>query len=628
LARRGWFDWVVALLSAGLVAGLYLDIWAHAHGRVDNTFFTPWHAVLYSTMVVVGAFLGAHHVRFVRQGYHWRTALPAGYGLSLLGVGVFAAGGAGDLAWHTVFGVEVDLEQLLSPSHLLLALGGVLIVSGPARAAWHAGRLPGGGVVPAPTRQLPMVLSLALVLSIITAMTQFVHPVVDAWAERLPTAAGSALEPELFVMRSDGSLQTRLAFGAEAAFADPAWSPDGRVIAFTRWMAPEVEASRNDAAHRTGDILVMAADGSGLSRLTDDPRSDAGPVWSPDGRAIAFHSNRAGRWDIFVMAADGSKQTRLTTDAGDDVLGGWSPDGQHLTFSSNRDGNWEVYAMRADGSSQTRLTRHPADDFVPSWSPDGRRIAFSSRRDGRLDIYTMAADGGGPVRMTTGGSSWAPTWSPDGRRLAFYAERDGDQEIYTVDATSGAETNLTRNPAKDDGLGRLSWSPDGEAIVYMSRGRQAAHLTPFVRESLGAAGILLQAGLLVAVVLLALRQPGEYALPFGALTLILVLNTGLMAVVRDQYRFLPAALVTGLAADLLARWLRPAAARPVTLRVFASAVPALFYGLYFLTLQLTGGIGWSAPLWSGAIALAGGLGLLLSLLVVSPRAAPTSSISV
>jgi hypothetical protein len=117
------FDWIISVFSALLIGGVWLDNWAHTHGKVDNTFFTPWHAVLYSAFAVVAAFLVLSLLRNHRKGYPWREALPPGYHLSLLGVAIFAVGGILDMIWHILFGIEVSVEALLSPTHLLLAFG-------------------------------------------------------------------------------------------------------------------------------------------------------------------------------------------------------------------------------------------------------------------------------------------------------------------------------------------------------------------------------------------------------------------------------------------------------------------------------------------------------------------------
>src|ERR1700736_4636819 len=97
------FDGAVAALLVLLLAGFYVDLWAHAHGRTDNTFFTPWHAGLYSMLAAVGLFLAGAVLRNHQRGAPWRLSLPPGYGLSMLGVGVFLVGGVADLIWHLIF---------------------------------------------------------------------------------------------------------------------------------------------------------------------------------------------------------------------------------------------------------------------------------------------------------------------------------------------------------------------------------------------------------------------------------------------------------------------------------------------------------------------------------------------
>jgi hypothetical protein len=171
------FDWTMVLLGLWFEGGLFLDGWAHTHRPELESFFTPWHAVLYSGFLASSAVLVGTAFRHRRGGVA-RPGVPAGYELSLLGVALFAAGGAADMAWHLLFGIEADVEALLSPTHLLLALGAGLILTGPLRAAWRR---------PAPATaswgaRLPMVLSLALLLSLLTFFTQYLHPLARPWA--------------------------------------------------------------------------------------------------------------------------------------------------------------------------------------------------------------------------------------------------------------------------------------------------------------------------------------------------------------------------------------------------------------------------------------------------------------
>ena len=206
-------------------------------------------------------------------------------------------------------------------------------------------------------------------------------------------------EGEVYVMNADGSGQRNLTRDA-ADDQSPTWSPDGRKIAFER---------DGDSFE---EIFVMNADGSDQSRLTHKFGSDIFPVWSPSGRKIAFTSPGSGGYEnVFVMNADGSDQRNLTqTPAAHDstgvsdpttrFAGAWSPNGRRLAFTSERDGNTEVYVMNADGSGQRNLTQDPADDIVGTWSSDGRRIVFTSNRDGNSEVYSMNADGSGQRNLT------------------------------------------------------------------------------------------------------------------------------------------------------------------------------------------------------------------------------------
>jgi hypothetical protein len=195
------FDWIMVLFTIWGIGGLFLDGWAHAHFPQLETFFTPWHAVLYSGYLAIAATLVITTLRNLQQaasgdkasgatpslvtlirnnarGFHWLEAVPAGYGLSLLGVGLFAVSGVGDLSWHLLFGIERSVDALLSPTHLGLALGGGLAATGPLRAAWRRR----DGVDAYSWRQLgPAIISLITTLSLLTFFTEYASPFVDPW---------------------------------------------------------------------------------------------------------------------------------------------------------------------------------------------------------------------------------------------------------------------------------------------------------------------------------------------------------------------------------------------------------------------------------------------------------------
>jgi hypothetical protein len=329
------YDWTVVLLSFWFVGGLFLDGWAHNHIPELESFFTPWHAAFYTGFLAVAGFLMATLVSNHAKGYPWQHAMPPGYDLAILGALIFMAGGVGDMLWHEIFGIESGVEALLSPTHLILAVGVTLIISGPFRAGWRR-LIDKNGSALGWIALLPQLLSLTFVWSVWSFLTQFAHPLVDPWA-----------------------------------------------------------------------------------------------------------------------------------------AAGYRPPGSH-------------------GLAMPRI-------------------------------------------------------------------------------------------------------------------------------SLGIASFLLQTGVMMGVVLCAVRR---WTLPLGSLTLVFGLNATLMSFMHDQYRLIPGAVLAGLAADLLIRWLKPSMERCGSLRLFALAVPIVYYTLYYVALIVTQGLGWSVHVWTGSIVLSGVVGLLLSFVLIPPFIPP------
>jgi TolB protein len=222
------------------------------------------------------------------------------------------------------------------------------------------------------------------------------------------------------------------------------------------------------------EIYIMNADGSGQQRLTHNDAADAAPAVSPDGRMIAFVSNRSGAPELFVMNVDGTGERQLTVPGAGGEMGArqprWSPDGKQIVFFGSV--RPDIYVINLDGTGLKNLTNRQGMDAYPDWSPDGRRIAFTSNRDGAREIYVLNADGTNVARLTSGilkgnvGMWLRPRWSPDGRKIAFATDRDrtdGTSEIYVMNADGSNLVRLTFNDVLD---AEPTWSPDGKMIAF------------------------------------------------------------------------------------------------------------------------------------------------------------------
>lgn len=221
-----WFDLIVALLSTWFIVGIYVDGWAHRNGQVDNTFFTPWHALLYSGVAASGVFLAFMQMRYVSQGYAWRFALPKGYLLSLIGVVLFLIGGGFDFFWHEAFGFEANREALYSPAHLILAASGVLILTGPLRAAWTRSR--------SEQRQgwvgyLPVLMALTLLAGTLTFFTMDSNLYTSYWVFVDRPARGGEMEFYKDMAGIGASLITPIILMGTLLFAIRRW---GRQLPF------------------------------------------------------------------------------------------------------------------------------------------------------------------------------------------------------------------------------------------------------------------------------------------------------------------------------------------------------------------------------------------------------------
>ena len=277
---------------------------------------------------------------------------------------------------------------------------------------------------------------------------------------------------EIYVMDGDGRNQRRVTVNP-ALDRDPAWSPDGKKIAFV--------SNRNNVNKDHSQIWVIDADGKNPIRLTDG-LVDAFPDWSPDGTKIVYVTVRVPEdhnlapGGITVMDADGNNKKRFGSGG---LHPSWSPDGKRIAFTSFRNGNVaQLYVMDVDGRNRLRITRDFAHKRLPSWSHDGKRIAYV----GDSVIWVVDSDGENPRQLTWDVSAEHPTWSPDSESIAFtsFGRDPGVIGIYTVDVTSGAVDTLPLDPAFINGdpdwlyPGGLSVSPEGSRITIWGTLKEVA----------------------------------------------------------------------------------------------------------------------------------------------------------
>ena len=311
--------------------------------------------------------------------------------------------------------------------------------------------------------------------------TQTLRPLrqgVPLWVWAATAAALALLAAGLYLFPRSG--KRAAAAPVEATFTRltdqegsetfPSLSPDGNTFLYVRHTTPE-----------NLDIYSQRIGGSNPVNLTaDSPVNDTQPAFSPDGRAIAFRSERDGG-GIFLMGATGESVRRLT-DFGYNP--DWSPDGRQILVATEgvsepQSRKTKSQVWRVDVATGLRALLVPGDAVQPRWSPHGLRVAYWGIPTGSAEraLWTIPAGGGTPVAVTRDEYfNWSPAWSPDGRYLYFASNRGGSMNLWRVSLeeatgrTLGAPEPIT---APSEWSGLLSLSRDGRRIVYSTSENRA-----------------------------------------------------------------------------------------------------------------------------------------------------------
>ena len=331
-----------------------------------------------------------------------------------------------------------------------------------------------------PPRARSLLPAAVLTLLVLSAGTAQAWPGLNGYVAYGSNRTGSQFSDDVYVTPLDVESPIRMTVRPPDD-GQPAWSPDGRRLAFKT-----VQFGSNNLA-------VINADGTGELLLTRTFNvSEGQPAWSPDGTKLLYRRTpqnplvqNADTWvlDVERSAKDpvhpATEPVLLRT--GDERYPSYSPDGTQIAFRGDLDlaepsGDEEIYVMDRDGTNVRQLTSNADFDSAPSWSNDGKQILFERAPAGTFtpgieaqekDVYVMRADGTDVRRLTDSpGLDEGAEFSPDSTKIVFSSARDGQQELYVMDADGSNPRRLTDNPARDE-------SPDWQALPFDGRGHRA-----------------------------------------------------------------------------------------------------------------------------------------------------------
>lgn len=213
------------------------------------------------------------------------------------------------------------------------------------------------------------------------------------------------------------------------------------------------------------EIYTCDFDGTSIRQLTRQKSINLSPAWSSDGRWIAYTSYANGKPDLFIKHVTEKRGAQIKK-KGTSISPGWVPGRFELAASLSYKGDPEIYLLTGQGKVIKKLTNSRGIDVSPSFSPDGRKMAFVSKRAGSPQIYIQDLASGKAERLTfEGRNNTQPSWSPKGDMIAYCGMKKGENNIYVIGVDGGGLIQLTYNSGDNESP---SWSPDGSLIVFSS----------------------------------------------------------------------------------------------------------------------------------------------------------------